>query len=198
MKPRILISVTDKTGLEKFAKLTTQGWKIISTGGTAKALEGMGIPCVLVENETQFPEMLDGRLKTLHPRIFGGILANRSKVGHMEAIAEYNIATIDLVVVNLYDFLGNPDIETIDIGGPSLIRAAAKNCASVPILTDPRDYDEVIAHLFATGEVPEEKRVALALKAFEYTAAHDAAISKWLRDKVRLGESIFQPGDTGH
>ncbi len=158
----------------------------------------MGIPCVLVENETQFPEMLDGRLKTLHPRIFGGILANRSKVGHMEAIAEYNIATIDLVVVNLYDFLGNPDIETIDIGGPSLIRAAAKNCASVTILTDPRDYDEVIAHLFATGEVPEEKRVALALKAFEYTAAHDAAISKWLRDKVRLGESIFQPGDTGH
>ncbi|TSC81737.1 MAG: IMP cyclohydrolase/phosphoribosylaminoimidazolecarboxamide formyltransferase [Parcubacteria group bacterium Gr01-1014_20] len=142
--------------------------------------------------------MLDGRLKTLHPRVFGGILANRTKLDHMQAIAEYNIAPIDLVVVNLYDFLGNPGIETIDIGGPSLIRAAAKNCASVTVLTDPKDYDEVIAHLFATDEVPEEKRVALALKAFEYTALYDAAISKWLRDKIRSGESIFPLNDASH
>lgn len=195
MKPRILISVTDKTGIEKFAKLVTQGWKIISTGGTARALESAGIRCTLVEDETQFPEILDGRLKTLHPTIFGGILADRTKPEHMKAIAEYDIAPIDMVVVNLYNFAGKPSIETIDIGGPSLIRAAAKNCASVTVVIDPKDYDEVINHLFATGEVPEGRRVALALKAFEHTAAYDTAISNWFEDRIRLGDSVFPPTD---
>ena len=153
-KRRILISVTDKTGIGKFKTLTDTGeWEIISTGGTLVRLEKLGVPCISIESVTGFPEMMGGRLKTLHPNIFGGILADRSNESHMKDLEIHGIHPIDIVVVNLYDFDGNPDIEQIDIGGPSLLRAAAKNgLHSIPII-DPENYDLVIDQVKNTGDV---------------------------------------------
>ena len=181
--PRVLISVTDKSGIEKFKALADIGWQIISTGGTAKALEAAGIVCTPIETITGFPEMMDGRLKTLHPNIFGGILADRSKPGHMEAIAAHGIEPIDVVVVNLYAFDKKPGIENIDIGGPSLLRAAAKNGASVTVVVDPADYDAVIDQIMTEGDTTIRMREILATKVFEHTGLYDLAINKWMQEQ---------------
>src|SRR6186713_2845141 len=165
--PTALISVFDKAGVIDFARdLVSLGWNIVSTGGTAKALGAAGLPVRDVESVTQFPEMLDGRVKTLHPAVHGGLLARRDLTEHMAAIAEHGIEPIDLVVVNLYPFRetaarrgATPDevIEQIDIGGPSMLRSAAKNFAAVTVVVDPADYERVLVAL-------EEKRDDLPLR----------------------------------
>ena len=193
MVKRGLFSVTNKTGLEKFARLATAGWEIISTGGTAKTLGEASIPVTPIEQVTGFPEMLDGRLKTIHPNVFGGILAIRDNLGHMEIITKHGIKPIDLIVVNLYDFLGKPDIEQIDIGGPSLIRAAAKNGISTIPLVDPNDYDWVIDELVRTGDISEDKHEHLVMKVFECTTSYDKQISEWMRQEREAGRRFLRP-----
>ncbi|MCP4902825.1 MAG: bifunctional phosphoribosylaminoimidazolecarboxamide formyltransferase/IMP cyclohydrolase, partial [bacterium] len=180
-----LVSVSDKTGLEELgSRLNTLGWQILSTGGTAAALRDAGCSVVDVGSHTGFPEILGGRVKTLHPRIFAGILAAPTNE-HRRQLADHEIPEIDLVVVNLYPFkqtVAQDDvpmsdaIEQIDIGGPSLIRAAAKNHERVSIIVDPDDYDAILGQLEA-GEVSIETRRELAQKAFRHTAAYDAAIA---------------------
>jgi phosphoribosylaminoimidazolecarboxamide formyltransferase/IMP cyclohydrolase len=186
--PRALLSVSDKSGLLDFARgLHSLGWELLSTGGTARALRDGGLPVRDVADVTRFPEMLDGRVKTLHPAVHGGLLARRDLPEHMQAIAEHGIAPIDLVAVNLYPFRETvarrdvtPDevIEQIDIGGPSMLRSAAKNFASVTTVVDPADYTRVLAML-ASGENDVSFRRRLAARVFEHTAAYDAAIAGW-------------------
>jgi phosphoribosylaminoimidazolecarboxamide formyltransferase/IMP cyclohydrolase len=185
---RALLSVSDKTGLIDFARaLVAQGVEIVSTGGTAKTLQAADVPVVEVSSYTGFPEMMDGRVKTLQPKIHGGILALRDNVEHARAMATYGIQPIDLVVVNLYPFeetaaKGAPFdvcIENIDIGGPALIRAAAKNHGFVTTVVDPADYGAVIAEMAAGGGTTLELRRRLAAKAYARTAAYDAAITAW-------------------
>ncbi len=185
-----LFSVSDKTGLVEFAQsLTSFGVKILSTGGTAKLLEKSGIAATEVSAHTGFPEMLDGRVKTLHPKIHGGILARRDSREHMAAIRGAGIDPIDLIVVNLYPFqatVADPEcqledaVENIDIGGPAMIRAAAKNYGSVAVVVDPADYALVLDEMRAGGEVSEATRFALAKKVFAHTAAYDGAIANYL------------------
>jgi phosphoribosylaminoimidazolecarboxamide formyltransferase / IMP cyclohydrolase len=187
---RALVSVSDKSGIAEFARaLAALGVELLSTGGTAKLLGEEGIPVTEVSAHTGFPEMLDGRVKTLHPKIHGGLLARRDSAAHMAAIEAHGIAPIDLVVVNLYPFqatVADPDcrledaIENIDIGGPALLRSAAKNHAAVTVLVDPADYPKVLEELRASGEVSAATRFALATKAFAHTAAYDGAISSYL------------------
>ncbi|MDB4887060.1 MAG: purH [Gemmatimonadetes bacterium] len=186
--PRALLSVSDKAGLLDFARgLVSAGWELISTGGTARALRDANIPVRDVSDVTGFPEMLDGRVKTLHPVIHGGLLARRDLPEHMAAIAEHDIAPIDLVAVNLYPFREtaarrgvSPEdvIEQIDIGGPSMLRSAAKNFAAVTTVVDPSDYPRVLAALADGGDRLALRR-ELAAKVFEHTAAYDAAIASW-------------------
>ena len=186
--PRALLSVSDKTGLLDFARgLHALGWELVSTGGTARALREAGIPVRDVSDITQFPEMLDGRVKTLHPAVHGALLARRDLPAHMAAIAEHGIEPIDLVAVNLYPFQQtaaragvSPDdvIEQIDIGGPSMLRSAAKNFASVTTVVDPADYGHVLAMLTTAGDDLDARRL-LAAKVFEHTAAYDSAIAAW-------------------
>jgi phosphoribosylaminoimidazolecarboxamide formyltransferase/IMP cyclohydrolase len=186
--PRALLSVTDKSGLIDFARgLHGLGWELLSTGGTARALREAQIPVRDVADVTRFPEMLDGRVKTLHPAVHGGLLARRDLPEHMQAIAEHDIAPIDLVAVNLYPFREtaarkgvSPEevIEQIDIGGPSMLRSAAKNFAAVTTVVDPTDYTRVLAVL-TSGEDDPQLRRQLAAKVFEHTAAYDAAIAGW-------------------
>lgn len=191
-KMRALISVTDKKGLEIFKRLTDSGWwEIISTGGTALKLKELGIPFIPVEDITGFPEMMGGRLKTLHPKVFGGILANRANPEHMRVAAEHGIKMIDLVVVNLYNFAGKPDIEQIDIGGPSLLRAAAKNCSSVTVLIDPQNYEWVVNRLVA-GPLGLLNRVELAGAVFKHTARYDAVIHDWFKKQITAGLPAFR------
>ncbi len=189
-----LVSVSDKNGVVDFAKaLGKMGVKIISTGGTAKALSDAGIKVVGIESVTGFPEMMDGRVKTLHPKIHGGLLALRDKKEHAAAMKEHSIEPIDLVCVNLYPFeatIAKPDctleeaIENIDIGGPSMLRSAAKNNKFVAIVTGPDQYDKVIAEMEEKdGAVSEELRSDLARIAFGLTASYDAAISKYLNGR---------------
>ena len=186
---RALLSVTDKTGIVEFARaLTGLGVEILSTGGTYRVLKDAGIaPLREVAEVTQFPEMLDGRVKTIHPSIAGGILAVRSKPEHMRAIAEHGIPRIDLVAVSLYEFekiAAKKDapleelIENIDIGGPTMIRAAAKNWQDVAVITSIADYATIIGELTAgKGSLSEETHWKLAKKAFATTAAYDRAVS---------------------
>jgi phosphoribosylaminoimidazolecarboxamide formyltransferase/IMP cyclohydrolase len=183
-----LLSVSDKSGLLEFAgALRERGWTLLSTGGTARALREGGIAVTDVSDVTQFPEMLDGRVKTLHPAVHGGLLARRDVPGHMAAIAEHGIAPIDLVCVNLYPFReaaartgAEPHevIEQIDIGGPSMLRSAAKNFDSVTVVVDPSDYPRVIEALSNGGDALEMRR-DLAEKVYAHTAAYDAAIAGW-------------------
>lgn len=190
---RALISVSDKTGLVDFAKfLASQNIIILSTGGTAKALRDAGIIVTEVSDHTGFPEIMDGRVKTLHPKIHGGLLAVRSNAAHKKAMDEHNIAPIDLVVINLYPFeetvakgAGFEEcIENIDIGGPSMVRSAAKNHESVTIVTDPADYAGVIEEMKTSGGATSLKsRKLLAAKAYSKTASYDAAISSWFNNK---------------
>ncbi len=185
MPKRAIISVTDKTGLEKFKRLTDAGWEIISTGGTYKELQRLGIPCIPIEAVTGFPEMMGGRIKTLHPLVFGGILAERRNPDHIAAVLKHCISLCDLVVVNLYPFLKSPSIENIDIGGPSLIRAAAKNSFSIMVLVDPADYNGALDCLTGTEKVPLSVRARYAVKVFGQTSGYDAAIYEWM--KAHLG-----------
>src|SRR5688500_10258496 len=179
---RALLSVYDKTGLLDFARgLADLGVTLLASGGTATALADAGIPVTPVESVTGAPEMLGGRVKTLHPRIHGGILADRGQPSHRAYLAAQGIEPIDLVVVNLYPFLERPSIETIDIGGPTMVRAAAKNHAWVGVVTDPARYDAVLAELRAdSGRLSAATRRDLALEAFAHTAGYDAAIVRWL------------------
>ncbi|HEX3533669.1 MAG TPA: bifunctional phosphoribosylaminoimidazolecarboxamide formyltransferase/IMP cyclohydrolase [Gemmatimonadaceae bacterium] len=186
--PTALLSVSDKTGLVDFATaLVKLGWDLISTGGTAKALRAAGVNVRDVSDVTHFPEMLDGRVKTLHPAVHGGLLARRDLPEHVKALAEHDIATIDLVAVNLYPFeqtaaragaKAEEVIEQIDIGGPSMLRSAAKNFASVTVIVDPADYGRVLASLEAKDDDLDLRQI-LAEKVFERTAAYDAAIARW-------------------
>lgn len=186
---RALISVSDKTGIVAFAQgLVAADFEIISTGGTFSVLEKAGVPVTPIDEVTHFPEMLDGRVKTLHPNIHGGLLAKRDEPTHMAALAEHEIAPIDLVCVNLYPFketIQKPEItqeqaiEQIDIGGPSMLRSAAKNFKSVYVVVDQADYDETLAQL-QQGDVTYRRH--LAAKAFRHTAAYDSLIAGYLSD----------------
>ncbi|MDD3464004.1 MAG: bifunctional phosphoribosylaminoimidazolecarboxamide formyltransferase/IMP cyclohydrolase [Candidatus Cloacimonetes bacterium] len=191
MKKYALISVSDKSGAETLASgLAKLGYGILSSSGTASHLRDRGLEVVEVEDVTGFPEILDGRVKTLHPHIHAGILADRSNPEHLATLDRLGIQRIDLVAVNLYPFrktlakIGSTRqqiIENIDIGGPSLLRAAAKNHAGVIVLCDPADYGNVLRELQTGGELPLEKRIRLARKAFAHVAAYDAAIANWLQ-----------------
>jgi phosphoribosylaminoimidazolecarboxamide formyltransferase/IMP cyclohydrolase len=180
---KVLISVTDKTDLHIWGGLPQDEWEILSTGGTATALRDQGIPCTLIEEYTGFPEMLGGRLKTLHPKVFGGILAERTSE-HLSVIAEHGIDEIDVVVVNLYAFRQSPSVANIDIGGPSLLRAASKNAASVTVVIDPAAYSTIVEQLL-NGGVPDAVRAQLALDAFRHTYQYDSAIAAWLGENPK-------------
>src|SRR3954453_8056839 len=197
---RALISVYDKRGLEELARgLSRLGIEIVSTGGTLKFLEEKGIPVTGVSGVTGFPEILDGRVKTLHPKVHGGILANRAVPEHLDALAAHGIDRIDVVVVNLYPFRETvargasfeETIEMIDVGGPTMVRAAAKNAAGVAGVVGPADYPRGLASLQeGGGVVPEPLRRELALKAFRETAGYDVAISEWLAAQAEKSESF--------
>ena len=184
---RVLLSVTDKTGVAEFARgLHSFGAELISTGGTAKLLRESGIPVRDVSDVTGFPEMLDGRVKTMHPKITGAILAIRGNAGHMAALKEHGIEPIDIVVVNLYQFekvaaregvTTEELIEHIDIGGPTMIRSAAKNWQDVAIVTSANDYTPILEELRQFGKLSRETKWALAVDAFRVTAAYDRAIA---------------------
>ena len=202
---RALLSVSDKTGLADFASgLARLGVTLLSTGGTAKALADAGVPVVEIGDYTGFPEMLDGRVKTLHPKVHGGVLARRDDPGHLAALEKHSIPTIDLVVVNLYPFretVAKPGctledaIENIDIGGPAMVRSAAKNWRDVGIVVDPADYAALLSEFEAHGRVlSAETRFALARKAFSHTAAYDGAISNWLTARGPDGAAATFPG----
>ncbi|MBV8162328.1 MAG: bifunctional phosphoribosylaminoimidazolecarboxamide formyltransferase/IMP cyclohydrolase [Acidimicrobiia bacterium] len=188
---RALISVHDKAGVVDLARgLADLGWEIVSSGGTAKALGEAGVPVTAVEEVTGSPEMLGGRVKTLHPRIHGGILADRSKPEHEADLQSQGIAPIDLVVCNLYPFRSQPSIEMIDVGGPTMVRAAAKNHARVGVVVDPADYGQVLEELRGDGSLSAETRRRLARAAFAHTAAYDAAIVTWFDEGSPLPPSI--------
>jgi len=178
---RALLSVYDKEGLVELAQgLSDLGWELVASGNTAAALAGAGIAHLSVADVTGSPEMLGGRVKTLHPKIHGGILADRDEPSHLADLEAQGIEAIDLVVSNLYPFSSDPSIELIDIGGPSMVRGAAKNHAHVGIVTSPRDYSLVLDELRRTGALSDATRRRLARAAFAHTAAYDAAIVAWL------------------
>ncbi|HEY4218216.1 MAG TPA: bifunctional phosphoribosylaminoimidazolecarboxamide formyltransferase/IMP cyclohydrolase [Gemmatimonadaceae bacterium] len=199
--PRALLSVSNKTGLVDFARgLADMGWELISTGGTARALRDAGLSTTDVSDVTGFPEMMDGRVKTLHPAVHGALLARRDVPEHMKALEEHDITPIDLVAVNLYPFREtvarknvSPEdaIENIDIGGPSMLRSAAKNAASVWVVVDPDDYGRVLAAMHA-GDDDDDLRTLLAGKVYAHTASYDAAIASWfaLRREDKFPETI--------
>ena len=191
---RALLSVSDKTGIVELGKfLSNKGVEIISTGGTMKALREAGVPVTYVSDVTGFPEIMDGRVKTLNPKIHGAILAVRSNPEHMQALAEHNITPIDLVVVNLYPFretISKPGvteaeaIENIDIGGPAMVRASAKNFKDVVIVTYPRRYAQLMEMLDKDGDIDQRTRKELALEAFSHTAEYDTMISEYLKKQL--------------
>ena len=197
---RALVSVTDKTGVVEFVKALEDefGVEVISTGGTARVLAEAGVKVVPIEQYTGFPEMMDGRVKTLHPKVHGGLLARRDDPKHMAEAAEHGIGMIDLVVVNLYEFektVAKPDvtyadaIEHIDIGGPSMLRSAAKNAASVTVVVDPEDYDGILDEMRShNGATTLATRRELQLKVYETTALYDTAIATWLADQLDAEE----------
>ncbi|MGH9156199.1 MAG: bifunctional phosphoribosylaminoimidazolecarboxamide formyltransferase/IMP cyclohydrolase [Acidimicrobiales bacterium] len=177
---RALLSVYDKTGLEALAGgLVALGFELVSSGGTSRALADAGIAHLEVEAVTGSPEMLGGRVKTLHPKVHGGILADRSVPSHLDDLVAHGIAPVDLVVCNLYPFGTSPSIEMIDVGGPTMVRAAAKNHAHVGVVVDPADYGEVLDELRRDGGLSEPTRRRLARAAFAHTAAYDAGIVSW-------------------
>ncbi|HSV57396.1 MAG TPA: bifunctional phosphoribosylaminoimidazolecarboxamide formyltransferase/IMP cyclohydrolase, partial [Variovorax sp.] len=203
-----LISVSDKTGVLEFAQgLHGLGVKLLSTGGTAKLLADAGLPVTEVAEHTGFPEMLDGRVKTLHPKIHGGLLARRDVPAHMAALKEHGIATIDLLVVNLYPFEATvvkagctleDAIENIDIGGPAMVRSAAKNWKDVGVLTDAAQYPLALVELAETGRLSEKTRFALSVAAFNRISNYDAAISDYLSSFQEGGvRSLFPAQSNG-
>ena len=187
--PRALISVYDKTGVvELAAGLVELGWELIASTGTAQVLESAGLPVADVADYTGSPVMLGHRVVTLHPRVHGGILADRDDPAHRADLEANNIDPIDLVVVNLYPFEASPGIETIDIGGPTMVRAAAKNHAHVGVVVDPADHEAVLGELRANGRLSAATRRRLAREAFAHTAAYEAAISDWFDAEGRSEE----------
>ena len=201
MAKRALVSVSDKTGLVDFVSgLQAAGWEIIATGGTQKLLENSGIKTIGISDVTGFPEICDGRVKTLHPKVHGGLLARRDEPSHLQALEENGISFIDLVCVNLYPFretiakegVSMADaIENIDIGGPSMLRSAAKNYNDVTVVCDPADYDTILAEINATGNTTVETRLQLSAKAYTHTAQYDACIATYMREKAGLNEKLF-------
>jgi phosphoribosylaminoimidazolecarboxamide formyltransferase / IMP cyclohydrolase len=199
---RALISVSDKTGIEDFARgLQEFGVSIVSSGGTARLLARAGIQVQTVSDVTGSPEMLDGRVKTLHPRIHGGILADRRKPQHLQQLKEQGITPIDLVVCNLYPFTetvssaevtDDEAVEQIDIGGPAMVRAAAKNYRSVAVVVNPANYSEVLAEMGSrSGSLTDETRKRLAAQAFIHTAGYDVAISDWMQGSSGFPDRVF-------
>lgn len=216
---RALLSVSDKSGLVPFAKtLAAHNIELLSTGGTAKALRDAGLTVIDVSDHTGFPEIMDGRVKTLHPSIHGGLLGRRDDAAHQAAMSDHDIAPIDMIVINLYPFeqtvAAGADfdtcVENIDIGGPAMIRSAAKNHQFVAVITDPADYEDLTKELMAhKGGISAEKRRALAAAAFARTAAYDAAISGWfarqtgssLPDRITIAgtrQEILRYGENPH
>ncbi len=198
---KALISVSDKTGVVEFAKgLVALGWEILSTSGTMKLLKESGVPVTSVSDVTGFPEICDGRVKTLHPKIHGALLARRDIPEHMKELKDNCIDTIDLVCVNLYPFretIAKPDVtmedavEHIDIGGPSMLRSAAKNWESVTVVCNPADYETILSEIKADGNTTRETRLKLSAKAYTHTAEYDMAISTYMRAQAGLSEKLF-------
>ena len=198
---RALVSVSDKSGLVEFVKgLESLGWQIIATGGTQRLLEQSGVKTIGISEVTGFPEICDGRVKTLHPKVHGGLLARRDEASHLEALKENGIEFIDLVCVNLYPFrqtIAKPDvtmedaIENIDIGGPSMLRSAAKNYRDVTVVCDPADYQTILAEIAEGGNTKVETRLALSAKAYTHTAQYDSCIATFMREKAGLSEKLF-------
>lgn len=201
MAKRALVSVSDKTGLVDFVKgLQAAGWEIIATGGTQKLLEDSGVKTIGISDVTGFPEICDGRVKTLHPKVHGGLLARRDEPSHLQALQENGIEFIDLVCVNLYPFRETiakegttmaEAIEKIDIGGPSMLRSAAKNYNDVTVVCDPADYNTILAEINATGNTTLETRLQLSAKAYTHTAQYDCCIATYMRKKAGLNEKLF-------
>jgi len=202
---RAIVSVSDKSGIIPFTKgLAQMGVEILSTGGTAKTLREQSISVMDISDYTGFPEMLDGRVKTLHPKVHGGLLGQRSKPEHVEKMKEHGILPIDLVVVNLYPFEATvaregcsleEAIENIDIGGPTMLRSAAKNYPDVTVLVDPNDYDPILSELKEKGEISTETNFRLAKKVFHHTARYDGAISNYL-GQIEKGKKVYEFPET--
>ena len=203
---RVLMSVTDKTGVAAFARALHDefGAEIISTGGTARTIAEAGVPVTPIDEVTQFPEMMDGRVKTLHPRVHGGLLAKRDNESHMAQASEHGIEMIDMVVVNLYAFEKTVEsgadfgtcIENIDIGGPSMLRSAAKNFESVAVVTDPASYEAILEEMRAHGgATTRDTRMRLALDVFRTTSAYDGAISQWMARAIAEASEGATPAD---
>lgn len=198
---KALFSVSDKTGVAEFASaLSALGWEIIATGGTQKLLEEQGVKTTGISEVTGFPEICGGRVKTLHPRVHGGLLGRRDNPADMEQLRENGIETIDMVCVNLYPFeatIARPDctledaVENIDIGGPSMLRSAAKNFKAVTVVCDPADYKEVLTQIEAEGNTNLETRLRLSAKAYTHTALYDSRIAEYMREKAGLPEKLF-------
>lgn len=201
IQKRALVSVSDKTGLVEFVKgLQAANWQIIATGGTQKLLEESGVKTIGISEVTGFPEICDGRVKTLHPKVHGALLARRDEPSHMAALAENGIELIDLVCVNLYPFRQTiakegttmaEAIEKIDIGGPSMLRSAAKNWNDVTVVCDPSDYDRVLAEINAEGNTRKETRLELSAKAYTHTAEYDMCIATYMCKAAGLNEKLF-------
>jgi phosphoribosylaminoimidazolecarboxamide formyltransferase/IMP cyclohydrolase len=201
---RALVSVTDKTGVVEFCKgLESLGYEIVSTGGTKKVLLAGGVKAIDISDVTGFPEILDGRVKTLHPMVHGGLLAVRDKENHVAQVKEHNIEYIDLVCVNLYAFKKTIEsgasfedaVENIDIGGPSMLRSAAKNHKFVTVVSDINDYDLVLNEIKEFGDTTYETRLKLAAKVYTLTAEYDTMIAKYMREKAGLSEKLFIEAD---
>lgn len=201
---RALISLTDKSGIEGFAgELAALGIELLSTGGTAKKLRDAGLTVMDVSDFTGFPEMLDGRVKTLHPKVHGGILNQRANDDHQRQCAAHGLKNIDIIAVNLYAFtktVEDPNcslidaIENIDIGGPTMLRAAAKNFHDVTVIVDPADYPQILGEIRATGNTSLKTRFYLMKKVYALTAAYDSAISAWL-EKVDVDANSYFAGE---
>ncbi len=198
---RALLSVYDKTGITELAGvLAGAGWDLLSSGGTARVIADAGLAVTDVADITGFEPILGHRVVTLHPRVHGGILADTDDPAHVADMAAHDIEAIHLVVVNLYPFSSDPSVELIDIGGPAMVRAAAKNHAHVTVVVDPADYDVVAAEIAANGVVTEATRMRLAAKAFAVTAAYDADVTAWLSERRRhclIATLATGPADTG-
>ena len=198
---RALISVSDKTGVVEFAQqLRSLGWEIIATGGTMKLLSNSGVEVINISDVTGFPEICDGRVKTLHPKVHGGLLARRDDESHLQALRDNQIEFIDMVCVNLYPFrqtIAKPDvtmedaIENIDIGGPSMLRSAAKNYKDVTVVCDPTDYAQIINEIKESGNTTVQTRLQLSAKAYIHTAEYDSMIATYMRKAAGLNEKLF-------
>ncbi|MBO5688106.1 MAG: bifunctional phosphoribosylaminoimidazolecarboxamide formyltransferase/IMP cyclohydrolase, partial [Alistipes sp.] len=198
---RALVSVSDKTGVVEFAQqLRALGWEIIATGGTMKLLADSGVEVINISDVTGFPEICDGRVKTLHPKVHGGLLARRDDESHLKALKDNEIEFIDMVCVNLYPFrqtIAKPDvtmedaIENIDIGGPSMLRSAAKNYKDVTVVCNPANYAKIIEEIKANGNTTVETRLQLSAEAYTHTAQYDSMIATYMRKAAGLNEKLF-------